>query len=243
MTSTTLSTRSWYSSERRLAHLLPKSERQQRDRDQHDGSKGEEQASAQAHRYLGSFTPAISNPPSHSAVTPDRPRRTMACSRVSTSGTMVSGSSHRAPSISDLQVAARVERPAVERHDVAGVGSPPPRRGQRLTGQSGGTLVGPPRTVRKEHVEQRRCGRARRADQAHQALGQIARRAVARVVHDPRSGRGLRSRRRKARTSQSGNICHQNGPRAPRASPRTASSRAPAAPPPTAKVTSASARV
>ena len=30
-------------------HLLPKSERQQRNRDQHDGSKGEEQASAQAH--------------------------------------------------------------------------------------------------------------------------------------------------------------------------------------------------
>ena len=167
----------------------------------------------------------MTNPPSHSAVTPDRPRRTMACSRVSTSGTMVSGSSHRAPSIRPADPGTD-HRPAVDGHDVTRVGSQPPRPCQRLTRQPGGALVCPSRTVRKEHVEKRRRGRARRTDQAHKALGEIARRAVARVVHDSRSGRGLVSRRRGA-TSQSGNICHQNGPRAPRASPRTASSARP----------------
>jgi len=82
-----------------LGHLVTKSERQQCNRDQHDGSKGEEQASTQAHLVSRIVTPAITNPPSHSAVTPDRPRRAIACSRVSTSGTIVSGSSHGAPSI------------------------------------------------------------------------------------------------------------------------------------------------
>ena len=68
------------------------------------------------------------------------------------------------------------------------VGAQPPCPCQRLTRQPGGTLVCPSRTVRKEHVEQRRCGRARRTDHADKALGQIARRGVAGVVHDPRSG-------------------------------------------------------
>ena len=85
---------------------------------------------------------------------------------------------------------------------VTGVGSPPPRPCQRLAGQPGGALVGPARTVRQERIEKRRGGRTRRTDQAHKALGQIARRAVARVVYDSRSGRGVVSRRRRA-TSQS----------------------------------------
>jgi hypothetical protein len=53
--------------------------------------KGEEQAGTQAHRDRGS---SISTDPSKSVVRPTRPRRTTACRRVSTSGTIVFGLSH-----------------------------------------------------------------------------------------------------------------------------------------------------
>src|SRR5256885_14801241 len=70
-------------------HFLPQSDCEQSKRDQHHNAKGQEHASAQTHQSL-----LINNPPSHSLVTPERPRRTTTCSRVSTRATIVSGSTH-----------------------------------------------------------------------------------------------------------------------------------------------------
>ena len=115
------------------------------------------------------------------------PRRTMACSRVSTSGTIVWGSSQRAASISDLQVAARIERTAVDE----------PRYSRRrfpvAVARASASPVNP---VARWYVRRGRSGRsasrnswrrARGTDEAHKAFGQIARRTVVRVVDDSRS--------------------------------------------------------
>jgi hypothetical protein len=70
-------------------HLLAETEREESDRDQHDERKCEQEPRAQAHGFSGLPAPASSSPPSHSAVAPERPRRTTAVSRVSTRGTIV----------------------------------------------------------------------------------------------------------------------------------------------------------
>ena len=245
MISTTRSTRSWYSSREAPGHLLPQSERQQRDRDQDDGGKGEEQARAQAHRLISRRSRLRSrNPPSHSAVTPDRPRRTIACSRVSTSGTMVSGSSQR------RAVHQRPAGPGTGRAagcratDVAGVGSQPPRPRQRArrstrwrAGMSG---ADDPEAARRETPSRR-----------------APRRGPGRRGARPDRARRRRSRRR--RFAGSGEVgCaaerlrrSQSAQRLPPERPQRAHALllephrrpAPAAPRPTAAVTSARARV
>ncbi len=177
-------------------HLLTQSERQQRNRDQHDGSKGEEQASAQAHLlsrivYRCNHQSPI---PFRGHAGPTAPHdRLQPCLDQRDDGLGIEPWSaiHQ-----DLQVLARINRPAVDGRHVTSIGSPPLCPCQGLTGQPGGALVCPAWTVRKERIEKRRCGRTRRTDQAHKALGQIPRRAVARVVYDSRNGRGVVSRRR-----------------------------------------------
>src|SRR6185436_14655061 len=80
-------------------HLLAKPEGEKRDRQKHDGGKREKQTCAESHHLLAAVGVARINPPSHSVAAPALPRRTMACSRVSAMGTIVSRSSQGALSI------------------------------------------------------------------------------------------------------------------------------------------------
>jgi hypothetical protein len=76
--------------------------------------------------------PPRSSVPSHSADMPERPRRTIAWSRVSTSGTKVCGSIQPARSEKDLQFPARVERNAIKRQDVTGLVPTPQSLSERV---------------------------------------------------------------------------------------------------------------
>ncbi len=195
-------------------HLLPKSERQQRNRDQHDGGKGEEQASTQAHLLSRIVRPGDnqSSIPVRSHTGPPAPHNRLQPRLDQRDDGL--GIEPWSVIYQGLQVSARVNRPAVDGHHVTTVGSPPLCPCQGLTGQPGGTLVcgGGPEGAHRDvpAASHKRSARSR-------AAASLASYTI-RGVGEEWSRGGERA------TSQSGIVCHQNGPRAPRASPRTASS-------------------
>ena len=85
-----------------------------------------------------------------------------------------------------LQASTGIDRPAVEGEDVTGIVSPAERQGQRFTSHAVRALVFAARSVGQERIEDRSRGRCRSTRQTHEALGDVARRAVARVVNDSR---------------------------------------------------------
>ena len=224
MTSTTRSTRSWYSSERRLVISCRSPNASSAIGISTTAAKARSRRVRRLITHLGSFAPRDDQSPipfrSHTG--PPAPHNgVQPCLNQRDDGLGIEPSSaiHQG-----LQVAARVERPAVERHDVTGVGSPPPCQCQRLTastrwhaGMSAadgpeGARRGTPLRQGPTHGPGRRSARPDRAP----------RRRPRRTRFAAWVGTGLAAETES--TSQSGNICHQNGPRAPRASPRTASS-------------------
>ena len=166
------------------------------------------------------------SPPSHSAVTPERPRRTIARSRVSTSGTMVSGSSHPMRSTTARNVLAWVERHGgrtrrrIRRRLHAPVPTPAPHPSSQSRAESVARLK-----------ERSRMDRLRGSQPRRPASGRLQGPPSARpdpathrrpLVHDA-ARRGPAGSRSGTGTPRSPATCHQNGPSAPRASPRTAS--------------------
>src|SRR3989475_1706808 len=189
MTSTTLSTRTWYSSERRLviscrspiasrasgiSTITPKARSMRVRRLINHSSSTAVHNQQSPVPFLG----YAGTPTAHNHLQP--------CVNQGNNSLRV----HPSNVIEDDQLfPARVERTTVEHHDITGVIPTLPRHNERFPGQSGSDLIRPTRAIRVERVENCGCAGARSSDKADEALGQITRRAVVPVVYDA-TGRG-----------------------------------------------------
>ena len=167
--------------------------------------------------------PEITSPPSHSTVTPDSPRRATARSRVSTSGTIVAGSSHPARSVnrSSSRHASNARRSSDTMYPVsapfrtaaasAASGNPVARRKVRFGRPGTSTVsIGLVREPSAMASPMKRSARSRAASSPR------------RYTIRPVVGAGW-ARAWGSASSQSGRVSHQKEPSALRASPRTAS--------------------
>src|SRR5437773_12512090 len=183
MPSTSISSRTWYSSERRL---LNSCRSPIASRASGSSSITPKARSMRVRRLIDrSSSPAVHNrqspvPFPGYAGTPTAHNRLQPCVNQGNDCLRV----HPSNVFDDgLYFPARVERTTVEHHDITGVIPAPARHTERFPCQSGSDLIRPTRAIREQRVENCGCAGAGGSDKADEALGQIAGRAVTPVVY------------------------------------------------------------
>ena len=208
------------------AHLLPEPNASSAIGMKHDRGKREEEPGPQAHvghPQSSIIIHRMISPPSHSAVTPERPRRAIASSRVSTSGTMVSGSSHWMRSTKARTSWHGSSARLSNDDDVSGVVSARQCQCQRITGHPNCALKGLAQGARDDESRFAAAGplEALAMPTRRSAKSRDASSFVSYTMRPVGAAPGLANGTGAPRSPT--NPCHQNGPSAPRASPRTAS--------------------